>query len=88
MHQVMNQKIDPRLGSHEGRVILGIGLRQVVMQVTVANVAEGDDANARVGLAQRSIGSVQELGNARYRHRDVVLDADALDLLGFGNGLA
>jgi hypothetical protein len=58
------------------------------VQVAVAQVAEAHDAQARVGGIEGSAGRVEEAGDRADRHRDVVLDADAFALLGFGDVLA
>ena len=45
------------------------------MQVAVAEVAEGDERGRRAAPRdQRGAGFVEEAGNRRHRHRDVVLD--------------
>ena len=88
MHQIVHDAIHGPGAGDEFGVGLGIGARQVVMQVAVADVAKADDAHLRKCGKQGGIGARDEFGDARDRHGDVVLDRDALDLLRLGNILA
>ena len=52
--------------------------QDVVVDVAVADVAEGVDPHARPARLQRRAGRLDELGDARDRHGDVVLPGRAL----------
>ena len=61
--------------------LVGAGGRNyVVVDVAVADVAEGHDAHARQigGHYRPGAGLLDEVGDARHRHRDVVLPGGAL----------
>src|SRR5262245_62977577 len=48
---------------------------RVIVDVAIADVSEGARTDARIGTDQRPIGALDEFGDARNRHRDVVGDA-------------
>ena len=64
------------------------GLRDVVVHVAVAVVAERDGAGAGAERPDQLVGAGDEFRDARDRHGDVVLDAAALVLLNFRDRLA
>ena len=47
------------------------------MQIAVAEMAERDHARAWHGLRDRRVGFLDEVADARNRHRDIVLDVQA-----------
>ena len=85
LKEVVDNAIDFAAAGNQVAVFFRDGLRLVVMQVAIADVAEADDSNAGKCFFQCGIGPRDELGNARYRHGNVVLDRQAFDLLRFGN---
>ena len=64
------------------------GLRDVVVHVAVAEVAERHGPRARAHALDYRVRQAQELRDQRHRHRDVVLDAAAFALLRFRCRLA
>ena len=66
----------------EGGVVAAGRAEHVVVEIAVADVAEGADADAGVEAVQGGLGLVEEVGDARNGHGDVVLPAAALGLLG------
>ena len=62
---------------HAGR------LRDVVVHVAVAEVTEDDRPRAGAHARDGRVGGGEELGDARHRHRNVVLDAAAFGTLRF-----
>jgi len=56
-----------RLRGQESRVLAGCRFRLVVMEIAIADVAEGDDPNLRESLRERPVGALDELRNARDR---------------------
>ena len=58
------------------------------MHIAIAHVAEHDGLNAGVGRFERGLSRVDECGNRRDRHADVVLDIFANGFLRSGNLLA
>ena len=82
LHRVMHQCVDRVfLLVQEAARILALGRLHVVVQVAVAQVAEGDRAHAGPARAQRRIRAGHELGNRRHRQPDVVLDVEPLGRL-------
>ncbi len=61
--------------------LVAFGRLQVVVQVAVAQVPEGDVARAGHDGLERGVGGGDEVGQRRQRHRDVVLDVEAFDAL-------
>src|SRR3546814_2382901 len=64
-----------------GRAFGALRLRQVEMNVAVADVAEGHRADARHHRLDQRRGARDELRHPGDGHRDVVLDGAALALL-------
>src|SRR3546814_14717211 len=62
-----------------GRAFGALRLRQVEMNVAVADVAEGHRADARHHRLDQRRGARDELRHAGDGHRDVVLDGAALE---------
>ena len=85
---VVHNAVDLGLSRHEFGVLAGFRFGLVVVQVAVADVAEGDDTDARVGRLQGCIGALDEFADARDRHGNVVLDTESLDLLRLADALA
>jgi hypothetical protein len=81
-------RLTSRLRGQESRVLAGCRFRLVVVQIAVADVPEGDDANLRKASFERPVGALDKLRNARDRQRNIVLDAQALDLLRLADILA
>src|SRR5262249_21008484 len=68
---------------------IGAGrLAQVVMDVAVADVTEGEGTYAGQLGGDGGGRAGDEVGDATDRHRDIVLDAAALIFLAFDHGLA
>ena len=77
----MNDAVHCRLRGQKSSVPTRRRLRLVVVQIAVTDMPECDDAKSRKRLGQRLVGTFHELWNARYRYRDIVLDAQSVDSL-------
>src|SRR3546814_1917926 len=73
-HGVVDGAVEFLPAGEEGLAVAALGRLQVVVQVTVADMAEADQPHPVVDLQDPFPRSVIELGDARDRHRDVVLD--------------
>src|SRR3546814_10976875 len=71
-----------------GRAFGALRLRQVEMNVAVADVAERHRADARHHRLDQRRGARDELRHAGDGHRDVVLDGAALDILRLDDAFA
>ena len=88
VHDVVHDPVEGLPQGQEGGPVHADRLAQVEVDVAVAEMPEGADAQARQRSLAGSRGPVEEFGQARERHRDVVLDRAALGLLDLGQALA
>ena len=87
-HDVVDDAVHLLALGGEGRPVPVFRGNRVVVDVAIADMAEAAGADAGIGLLQRQIGALDEFGDARQRHRDIVLDADAGQLLRLSQLLA
>ncbi len=84
----VDQRVDLAPARQERRLVRADRLRDVAVQVAVAEMAERHEPRAGHGRQNRRPGLGEEGGDARHRHGDVVLDRAALALLHLGEQFA
>ncbi len=86
--RIMHDAIEAMPLGQEGFRVHSDGLAEVEMDVPVADMPEGADAQAGHGGLAVCRRFHEEIRDAADRHRDIVLDRGALMLLVFGEALA
>src|SRR6185312_9171608 len=80
--------LDRLFAGEQGGAITAGSLVEVEVQVAIAHVTVGHQAPIGHVVGEPARGTLDELGYRGDRHRNVVLEAAAIQTLGFGNGLA
>src|SRR5207248_7926512 len=80
MHEIVHDSIDVRSIGDQRLIVLRVAARQVVVQIAVSEVAEGDYAHSRKSCLERFFSLAQKVGDAAYRQRYVMLDTYAFAL--------
>ncbi len=80
-HHVVHRLVHRPVEREEGFAVAADGLRDIVVQIAVAHVAEADDARVRRNGRDRLAGTRDEFGDRSDRHGNVVLDRGAFHRL-------
>src|SRR5690606_39162979 len=86
--QIMHDTVDLGALLAEAGHLPAIRTNEIIMQIAVAHVPERAGPYARIGALQSGVRFGEKLGDARYRHRDVMRQRAADSPLRLGQILA